>query len=83
MIAVENHHSPLKTAIYRELAATVYFAEYLVAANSDPSTGVEEGSDTDLKRVFEMLQLKETDMIKLMVGILTRREMILGFYEGE
>lgn len=80
VIAVQNHHFPLKAAKNRELAATVYFAEYLVAANSDPSSGVEEGSDTDLKRVFEILQLKETDMVQFMVGVLTRREMIAGFY---
>lgn len=82
-IAVENHHSPLKAAKYRELAATVYYAEYLVAANADPSMGAEGGSDTDLKKIYEMLQLKEIDMVPLMVGVLTRREKITEFYEGE
>lgn len=80
VLAVENHHSPLKAAKHKELAAVVYFAEYLVAANSDPSSGIDGGADTDLKRVYELLQIRETDMVKFMVGVLTRKEKILGFY---
>lgn len=80
MFAVENHHFPLRSPKYRELAATVYFAEYLVAINSDPSAGVEDGSDTDLKWVLELLQLKETDMVDFMVGVVTRKEKIAEFY---
>lgn len=78
--AVENHHTPMKAAKYRELAATVYFAEYLVAINSDPSAGIEDGSDTDLKWVLDLLQLKETDMVDFMVGVVTRKEKIAEFY---
>lgn len=80
MFAVENHHTPMKAARYRELAATLYFAEYLVAKDSDPYSGIEDGSDTDLKWVLDLLKLKETDMVDFMVGVVTRREKIAVFY---
>lgn len=80
VLAVEHHHSPLKAVKYRELAATVYVAESLVSMNSDPSSGVDDGLDTDLKRVYDVLQIKEKDIVQFMVGVLTRREKILEFY---
>jgi putative nucleotidyltransferase with HDIG domain len=81
-LAVENHHCPLKAPRFRELASTVYFAEYLVAMNSDPSAGMEDGADADLKRIYELLQIKETDMVEFMVGVVTRKEKIAMFYGG-
>lgn len=80
--AIENHHSPLKAPKFRELAATVYLAECLVAMNSCQS-GIEDGADTDLKRVFDILEIKEKDMVQFMVGVLTRREKIAEFYSAQ
>lgn len=82
IFAVENHHSPFKAAKHRELAAVVSFAEHLVAVNADPSVGMEDGADIDMKRIFEVLKIKDTDMVQFMVGILTRKEKIAEFYEG-
>lgn len=82
IFAVENHHSPFKAAKYRELAAVVSFAEHLVAVNADPSAGMEDGADIDMKRIFEVLKIKDTDMVQFMVGILTRKEKIAEFYES-
>lgn len=82
VMAVENHHSPFKALKYRELAAVISFAEHLVAVNADPSAGIEDGADIDQKRIFEVLKIKDTDMVQFMVGILTRKEKIAEFYNG-